>query len=69
MGNTADVYIWASIDGVMKSPKRCRALVWLKKGVNVMQFLMKGKDFFKAQQIYIYIYIYIWKVDKGVAEI
>ena len=34
-----------------------------------MQPLVKGKDFFKAQQIYIYIYIYIWKVDKGVAEI
>ena len=32
-----------------------------------MQFLMKGIDFFKAQQIYIY--IYIWKADKGVMEI
>ena len=32
------------------------------------QFLMKGKDFFKTQQIYIYIYIYM-KADKGVAEI
>ena len=32
-----------------------------------MQFLMKGKDFFKAQQIYIY--IYIWKANKGVSEI
>ena len=32
-----------------------------------MKSLMKGgKDFFKAQQIYIYIYM---KVDKGVAEI
>ena len=31
-----------------------------------MQFLMKGKDFFKTQQryIYIYIYIYIWKQIK-----
>ena len=28
-----------------------------------MQFLMKGKDFFKAQQIY------IWKADKDVEEI
>ena len=35
------------------------------KGVLVMQSLMKGKYFFKAQQIY----IYIWKADKGVAEI
>ena len=23
MGNTIDVCVWASIDGVMKSPKRC----------------------------------------------
>ena len=23
LGNIADVFIWASIDGVMKSPKRC----------------------------------------------
>ena len=38
-----------------------------QKGVYVMQFLMKGKDFFKAQQIYIY--IYIWKADKGAVEI
>ena len=29
---------------------------------------MKGKDFFKAQQIYIYIYIFM-KAKKGVAEI
>ena len=35
-----------------------------------MQFLMKGKDFFKAQQRYIYIYIYIYMdADKGAAEI
>ena len=40
-----------------------------QKGVYVMQFLMKGKDFFKAQHIYIYIYIYIWKANKGVAKI
>ena len=33
-----------------------------------MQSLMKGKDFYKAQQIYIYIYIYM-KADKGVAKI
>ena len=31
-----------------------------------MQFLMKGKVFFKAQQIYIYIYM---KADKGAVEI
>ena len=41
--------------------------VRLKKGVYVMQFLMKGKDFFSKHSIYIY--IYIWKMDKGVAEI
>ena len=23
MGNTADVCVWASADGVMKSPKKC----------------------------------------------
>ena len=34
-----------------------------QNGVYVMQSLMKGKDFFKAQQIY------IRKADKGVAEI
>ena len=35
-----------------------------------MQSLMKGKDFSKAQQIYIYIYIYIYmKAYKGVTEI
>ena len=34
-----------------------------QKGVYVMQSLMKGKDFFKAQQTY------IWKAGKGVAEI
>ena len=49
-----------------------------KKGCicHVMQSLMKGKDFSKAQQThthththrYIYIYIYM-KADKGVAEI
>ena len=33
-----------------------------------MQFLMKGKDFFKSQLIYIYVYIYN-KADKGVAKI
>ena len=34
-----------------------------------MKSLMKGgKDFFKAQQIYIYIYIYM-KVDKGAVKI
>ena len=38
-----------------------------EKGVNVMQFLMNGKDFFKARHIYIY--IYIWKADKDVMEI
>ena len=32
-----------------------------------MQCLMKGKDYFKAQRVYIYIYIYM-KVDKGVGE-
>ena len=31
-----------------------------------MQSIMKGKDFSKAQQIYIYIYM---KADKGVVEI
>ena len=31
---------------------------------------MKGKNLFKAQQIYIYIYIYIYmKANKGVTEI
>ena len=35
-----------------------------QKGVYVMQSLMKGKDIFKAQQIYIYM-----KTDKGVVEI
>ena len=38
-----------------------------QEGVYVMQFLTKGKDFFKAQHIYIY--IYIWKANKDVAEI
>ena len=73
MGNTANVCVWASVDGVMNSPKRCdyasKARVWLKKGVYVMQSLMKGKDFSKhSRYIYIYIYIYM-KADKGVAEI
>ena len=63
IGNTVDVCVWASTDGVMKSPKRCdyasatEVVFGLKKGVYVMQSLMKGKDFYKAQQIYIYIYI------------
>ena len=35
--------------------QQCGAQFQLKKGVDVMQSLMKGKDFFKAQ------YIYIWK--------
>ena len=38
-----------------------------------MQSLVKGKDFFKAQQVYIlylYIYIYIYmKANKGVVKI
>ena len=66
MGNTANVYVWASVDGVMNSPKRCdyasKAKVWLKKGVYVMQSLIKGKVLFKAKHIYM-------KADKGVAEI
>ena len=42
----------------------------LKRGVYVMQFLMKGKDFFQTQQRYIYIYIYIYmKADKGATKI
>ena len=63
MGNIADVCVWASTDGVIKSPKRCDYAstaepgFGFKKGVYVMQSLMNGKDFFKAQQIYIYIYI------------
>ena len=36
-----------------------------------MQSLMKGKDFFKVQQIYVCVCVCVcvWKVDKGVAEI
>ena len=75
MGNTVDVlgpytYRWGD-----EIPKRGETMPAVRspgstqKGVYVMQFLIKGKDIFKAQRIYIYIYIYIWKEDKGVAEI
>ena len=67
MVNTADVCVWASTYRVMKSPKRCdyassaEPRFGLKKGVYVMQSLMKGKDFFQSTVNIIYIYIYIYE--------
>ena len=61
MGNTANVSVWASADGEMKSSKRCDYASSAELGERL---------FPNTADIYVYIYIYIYmKADKGVAEI
>ena len=75
MGNTIDVCVWASVDGVMKSPKRydyassAEPRFGLEKGCICHAILNERERLFQnTTDIYIYIYIYM-KADKGVAEI
>ena len=74
MGNIANVCVWASTNGVMKSPKRCDYASnaesdSTQKGC-ICHAILNGREklFQSTVDIYIYIYIYM-KVDKGVVEI
>ena len=71
MGNTADVFVWASADRVMKFLKRCNYASNAEHGFSLKgcichAILNEGERLFQTQHIYIYIYM---KADKGVVEI